>query len=87
MEAAAFEVNKDMEPFPPVGYDLSCKLVPVYLYPEKASGGLFSTAGDIAVCANGNERKSYPKSGTIAQMYSPEVDKIGIYNLVLKHMV
>lgn len=85
MGTATFEVDKDMEPFPPVGYDLSCKPVPVYLYPEKASGGLFSTAEDIArFVLTGMKENPVLKSRTIAQMYSSEVDKIGIYNLVFE---
>lgn len=85
MGTATFEVNKDMEPFPPVGYDLSCKPVPVYFYPEKASGGLFATAEDIArFVLAGMKENPVLKSGTIAQMYSREVEKIGIYNLVFE---
>lgn len=36
---------------PPTGYDLNGNLVPVYVYPEKASGGLFATAEDMAMFA------------------------------------
>jgi len=40
--------NTGKVPYPPTGYNLSGKPVPVYLYPSKALGGLFATAEDIA---------------------------------------
>jgi CubicO group peptidase (beta-lactamase class C family) len=48
MESATFEIDTAAAPYPPSGYDPGGKPVPVYLYPSKASGGLFATADDIA---------------------------------------
>jgi hypothetical protein len=53
MKNSSFNWSNTMNPASPTGYDLSGKPVPVYVYPEKASGGLFSTAEDIARFALG----------------------------------
>ena len=54
-----------------------------YIYPEKASGGLFATAGDIALFAVA-EMKGNPVLSTehIELMYSPYSNKIGVYGMV-----
>ncbi|HHU79570.1 MAG TPA: beta-lactamase family protein [Clostridiales bacterium] len=85
MESAAFEIGKAKTPYPPTGYDLSGKPVPVYLYPSKASGGLFATAKDIArFAAAGLKENLVLKSDSVKQMYQPECYKIGIYSLVFE---
>jgi CubicO group peptidase (beta-lactamase class C family) len=57
--------------------------VPVYLYPAKASGGLFATARDIARFAvAGLKENPVLNSKSVEQMYQPESYKIGIYGLV-----
>ncbi len=85
MESAAFDIDATMTPYPPTGYNLSGKPVPVYLYPSKASGGLFATAHDIARFAATSLREN-PVLGveSIEQMYQPESHKIGIYGLVFE---
>ena len=83
MESAAFDVDKVETPYPPTGYDLSGKPVPVYLYPSKASGGLFATAHDIArFAAAGLKENPVLNAESVEQMYQAESDKIGIYGLV-----
>jgi CubicO group peptidase (beta-lactamase class C family) len=42
MESATFDIDKAMTPYPPTGYNLRGEPVPLYLYPSKASGGLFA---------------------------------------------
>jgi CubicO group peptidase (beta-lactamase class C family) len=83
MESATFAIDTAATPYPPTGYDLSGKPVPVYLYPAKASGGLFATARDIARFAvAGLKENPVLNSKSVEQMYQPESYKIGIYGLV-----
>ena len=57
----------------------------VYLYPSKASGGLFATARDIArfaaACMNEN---SVLSGESIKLLYAPQSHKIGIYGLIFE---
>lgn len=83
MESATFEADTATAPYPPTGYNLRGKAVPVYLYPSKASGGLFATARDIAVfAAAGLKENPVLDTKYVEQMYQPEIHKIGIYGLV-----
>jgi CubicO group peptidase (beta-lactamase class C family) len=83
MESATFEIDTTETPYPPTGYNLSGKPVPVYLYPSKASGGLFATANDIArFVAAGLKENTVLNFESVEQMYQPESYKIGIYGLV-----
>src|SRR5690554_6873156 len=83
MESATFAIDTAATPYPPTGYDLSGKPVPVYLYPVKASGGLFATARDIARFAvAGLKENPVLNSKSVERMYQPESYKIGIYGLV-----
>jgi CubicO group peptidase (beta-lactamase class C family) len=85
MESATFEIDTSATPYPPTGYDLSGKPVPVYLYPSKASGGLFATARDIArFAAAGLKENPVLKTGSVEQMHQPVSFKIGIYGLVFE---
>ena len=85
MKSATFEINTATTPYPPTGYNLSGKPVPVYLYPSKASGGLFATAHDIARFAAAGLKETPVLSGeSIKQMYEPESYKTGIYGLVFE---
>lgn len=70
----------------PMGYDLQGSDVPVYVYPEKASGGLFATAEDIAAFLTAG-MTDYSMPGvltlkSINEIYTPKVDRIGVYSLV-----
>ena len=83
MESAAFDIDTAGEPYPPTGYNLGGKPVPVYLYPSKASGGLFATAADIArFAAAGMKENPVLEGETIKKLYAPQSRKIGIYGLV-----
>jgi CubicO group peptidase (beta-lactamase class C family) len=85
MESAVFEIRDETAPYPPTGYNLSGKPVPVYLYPSKASGGLFATAEDIArFTAAGMKENPVLSAEGIERMYQPEAKKIGIYGLVFE---
>jgi CubicO group peptidase (beta-lactamase class C family) len=59
------------------------KPVPIYLYPEQASGGLFASAQDIArfLLASMGENPALSKD-SINLMHTPRSDKNGVYGLV-----
>lgn len=83
METATFTIDSDMTPYPPTGYDLQGNPVPVYVYPERASGGLFSTAEDIArFTVAGMKENPVLSTQSIEMLYTPQIHKIGIYGLV-----
>jgi hypothetical protein len=83
MNASFFEFDEPLRPYPPTGYDLDGNAVPVYIYPEKSSGGLFSTAEDIARFAVAGMKENLVLSdGHIQMMYAPERKDIGTYGLV-----
>ncbi|HHT17315.1 MAG TPA: beta-lactamase family protein [Papillibacter sp.] len=85
MESAFFDIVAAAKPYPPTGYNLRGEPVPVYLYPSKASGGLFATACDIARFAAAGMRENSVLSGdSIRQMYAPQSHKIGFYGLVFE---
>ncbi len=85
MESAAFDIYKAVTPYPPTGYNLRGEPVPVYLYPSKASGGLFATACDIARFATAGMKENPVLSiESIDRMYQPESRKIGIYSLIFE---
>jgi CubicO group peptidase (beta-lactamase class C family) len=85
MESAAFDIDEEVTPYPPTGYNLREEPVPVYLYPSKASGGLFATAHDIARFAAAGMQENHVLSvESISRMYQPECHKVGIYGLIFE---
>ena len=85
MDNAAFDIDEEVTPYPPTGYNLREEPVPVYLYPSKASGGLFATAHDIArFAAAGMQENSVLSVESISRMYQPECHKVGIYGLIFE---
>jgi CubicO group peptidase (beta-lactamase class C family) len=85
MESATFEIDTAAKPYLPTGYNLSKKPVPIYLYPSKASGGLFATAHDIArFAAAGMQENPVLSSESIKLLYAPQSHKIGIYGLIFE---
>jgi len=87
MSQSSFNWRIDFSPPVPVGYDLSGNPRPVYVYPEKASGGLFASTEDIAkfVAAGmtGNYSKNHGvlEAETIELLYRSEVNLSGFYAL------
>ncbi|NLY72045.1 MAG: beta-lactamase family protein, partial [Clostridiales bacterium] len=85
MESATFDIDTTATPYPPTGYNLGGRPVPVYLYPSKASGGLFATAHDIAsFAAMGMKENSVLSGESIKLLYAPQCHKIGIYGLIFE---
>jgi len=73
----------------PMGYDLHGKPVPPYVYPAKASGGLFTTVEDIARFVSAGMSKSTKNSNlsvltkqSITTIYTPHIPVSGIFGLV-----
>jgi len=85
MESAAFDIDEEVTPYPPTGYNLRGEPVQVYLYPSKASGGLFATAHDIALFALSGMKENPVLSGdSIKLLYAPQSNKIGVYGFVFE---
>ena len=87
MNRSTFIWDERFDAAVPVGYDLRGKPVPAYVYPEKASGGLFATAEDIAIFTIAGMKdaphdKQILSPNTIEALYTPASKEIGIYSLV-----
>jgi CubicO group peptidase (beta-lactamase class C family) len=87
MNRSTFIWDEGFDPAVPVGYDLRGKPVPVYVYPEKASGGLFATAEDIAAFTIAGMKdaphdKQLISPESIEALHTPAAKEIGIYSLV-----
>ena len=78
MKASDFIWSPGWEPAVPDGHDLNNSPVPVYVYPDKASGGLFATSEDIAVFLS-----SVMKDPLMSDLlYSPSAELTGYYSAV-----
>ena len=87
MTSSTFQWSEDINNKIPKGYDTKGKEIPVYVYPDKASGGLFATVEDIArFVAAGmpifKENISVLDEEYINQIYSPAVEINGYYGLI-----
>lgn len=87
MHNSSFTWSEELDPAVPVGYDLKGNPIPVYIYSEKASGGLFARVEDIATFVTAGMTNSYHTdhevltSQNINKLYTPMVGKPGIYGL------
>jgi len=89
MYGSSFEWSEELEPAVPAGYDLKGKPVPVYIYSEKASGGLLASVEDIATFVAGamtdfNTEHVVLTPQSMDQLYSPAAKNIGVYGLVFE---
>jgi CubicO group peptidase (beta-lactamase class C family) len=72
----------------PDGHELGGKPVPVYVYAEKAAGGLFATAEDIAAFIQAGMLGDFYSidnslsEDAISDLYSPAIETSGVYSLV-----
>ncbi len=88
MHNSGFAWNEAMNPLIPTGYDLQGTPVPLYVYPAKASGGLFASVEDIArFVSAGMTGPYYEDHGVLGQesireLYVPEVDIPGLLGVV-----
>ncbi|WP_165138056.1 serine hydrolase domain-containing protein [Halalkalibaculum roseum] len=88
MESSSFSWEEEWSSRVPVGYDLKERPVGPYVYPYRASGGLFATVEDIARFAiagavNLKETKSkLLDRESIREMHTPQVPMSGIFGFV-----
>ncbi|MDX9800793.1 MAG: serine hydrolase domain-containing protein [Spirochaetia bacterium] len=88
MYDSSFTWSHTWKPEIPKGYDINGRAVPVYIYPNKASGGLFSTAGDIASFVSAGMKKHdlqeqrVLNGEAIGEIYNSTVKLTGYYSQV-----
>lgn len=84
MKHSSFEWRSSFANSIPNGYDFLGNPIVPYVYPEKASGGLFSTVDDIAkfVCAgmmNSANIGNLLNQKSILQLYASSANRLGFY--------
>ncbi|MFW6360667.1 MAG: serine hydrolase domain-containing protein [Spirochaetota bacterium] len=88
MTSSSFNWSADFAPPVANGYDNRGKAIPVYIYPDKAAGGLFGPLDDVArFTAAGLTDFNSLHSGvlqpeTVQRMYTPIADMTGYYRFV-----
>lgn len=88
MHNSSFDWDEKWSSRVPMGYDLQGNSVPPYVYPYKASGGLFSTVEDIARfaiagMAPGNKLQPKVLNGeSIQDIQTPQIKTSGIFSFV-----
>ena len=87
MEQSSFSWDGRFRSAIPMGYELNGAAVPPYVYPAKASGGLFATAEDIARFIRAGMTGVFMDNGvlnpdSIMQIHTPQVEIHGLYGLV-----
>lgn len=88
MQNSSFTWDEAFNPVIPTGYDLKGKPVPLYVYPSKASGGLFATVEDIARFTSAGITGAHTSNQTVLDeeslrmLHTPQVNVSGIYGVV-----
>lgn len=85
MENSTYDMTDKVLKQLPYGYDLKNNEVLPYVYPERASGGLYSTVGDLAhflIAATTNNKQEVLSEEMIELIQSPMVKIGGVYSLV-----
>lgn len=84
MVHASFEWQESWEGRVPMGYTLRGESVPPYVYPTRASGGLYATLDDLGHFASANLGRSdgVLTAAQIAQMHRPQVSIPGMFGVV-----
>ena len=88
MNAASFNWSPEFTSPVAKGYDNRGDAIPVYIYPDKAAGGLFGPLEDVARFASAgltdfNSRHTgVLKPETVESMYTPSADMTGYYRFV-----
>lgn len=88
MNNSSFDWSEKINPEVPVGYDLKGNPVPVYVYSEKASGGMFANVEDVArfiiagmTKAEIEENKVLSLS-SVYELYNSVIGIPGMYGMV-----
>lgn len=91
MDHSSFTWSEKWYPPVPTGYDLKGTPVPVYVYPGRASGGLFATVEDIASFVSAG-MPGFSQSGSevlipenIRLLHTPEIEVPGFYGFAFDH--
>lgn len=88
MRHASFAWDSSFQAAIPTGYEINGTAVPPYVYPAKASGGLFATAEDVGrfVCAEMTGRyfldHGILRKESLYQMHRPQVAIPGLFGFV-----
>jgi hypothetical protein len=88
MEQASFNLQDSWQDQVPLAYDSRGNGIPVYIYPEKAAGGLFASAEEIAdFLSAGMTPGKNPGGGVIEAeslqlLYTPAAGLTGYYSLI-----
>lgn len=87
MYDSSYSWSPEFDPEVPFGYDHEGNPISVYVYPDKASGGLFSTVEDIArltIAGMKGSQVGYPviSSQGIETLYEPVSEELDLYGLV-----
>lgn len=85
MHRASFDWRDSWGNAVPTGYDLGGEPVPPYIYPNRASGGLFASLGDIgrfAAASLDPSQAAVLSPATVREMHSAQVDIPGMFGLV-----
>ena len=88
MVNSTFVWDDKISPLLPTGYDLTGRPVPSYVYPAKASGGLYATVEDIARFISAGIANPYQQENpvlsaeSIREIYTPQIEISGIYGVV-----
>lgn len=87
MYNSSFTWGEELDPAIPNGYDLNGNPIPVYIYPDKAAGGLFACVEDIATFITAG-MTNFSRTGhevlnaqSINKLYTPMVEIPGFYGL------
>ncbi len=88
MENSTYNWEDIPEGLVPTGYDIGGNPVESYVYPEKASGGMFATLEDVAAFMIAGMGETFSRDNNILtprsldQLYITAVESIGVYGLV-----
>lgn len=88
MHNSSFDWKEDWSSRVPMGYDLKGNPVYPYVYPYKASGGLFADIEDIArfaiaeITTDYNGERAVLSKQSIQDIQTPQINTSGIYGLV-----
>jgi CubicO group peptidase (beta-lactamase class C family) len=88
MTNSGFQYSPDRFPDVPKGYKIDGEEIPVYFYAGNASGGLFSTVGDIAKFVSASMTKfnedglKVLSSEFINEIHAPQIEMSGLFSAV-----
>ncbi|MBN1541188.1 beta-lactamase family protein, partial [candidate division KSB1 bacterium] len=88
MHTSGFVWNEAVRDRIPTGYDLKGNPVPAYVYPAKASGGLYATVEDVArfvaagIRAVDGPGRPVLHDSTLSLIYTPRVEIPGLFGVV-----